>query len=143
MNERLQITVSTIIHATEDDTKIIESFEEFFGLNQKQIMLQKLTGHFDNPIIMVTIKLTKKTAREFLNRLNKLLSKSQIEEISEGIEDRIENSTLHIRLSKQDFIKRKIEFREKDSIKIKISTPVYNKKDRVEIFSNLFSSHLN
>ncbi|MDX1596532.1 MAG: RNA-binding domain-containing protein [Nitrosopumilaceae archaeon] len=143
MNERLQITVSTIIHATEDDTKIIESFEEFFGLNQKQIMLQKLTGHFDNPIIMVTIKLTKKTAREFLNRLNKLLSKSQIEEISEGIEDRIENSTLHIRLSKQDFIKRKIEFREKDSIKIKISTPVYNKKDRVEIFSNLFLSHLN
>ena len=143
MNERLQITVSTIIHATEDDTKIIESFEEFFGLNQKQIMFQKLTGHFDNPIIMVTIKLTKKTAREFLNRLNKLLSKSQIEEISEGIEDRIENSTLHIRLSKQDFIKRKIEFREKDSIKIKISTPVYNKKDRVEIFSNLFSSHLN
>ena len=143
MTDRLQITINAIIHATEDSSKFMENFEEYFEIDQKQIILQKLTGHFDNPIIMITIKLTKNMAKKFLTKLVTLLSKSQIKEILEGIEDRIENSTLHIRLSKQDFIKRKIEFREKDSIKIKISTPIYNKKNRVEIFSNLFESHLN
>ena len=143
MTDRLHVTINTIIHATEDGSRIIENFGEFFGIEQDQIMLQNLTGHFDNPITMISIKLTKKDAKEFLTRLIKLLSQSQIEEILEDMENRIENSTLHIRLSKQDFMKRKIGFREKDSIKIKISTPVYNKKDKVQIFSKLFESHLN
>jgi RNA binding exosome subunit len=43
-----------------------------------------------------------------------------------------------MRFDKQDFIKGNLMFKEKDAIKVKIHTPVYNKKDTVKIFSKIF-----
>ncbi len=138
MANKLQVTIDVIIHATEDISKFITSFEEFFFLEQEKFSIQNLTGHYDNPITIIRAKIDKKEAQVFLSRLIKQLTKEQIDEILEDLEKRIDNSTLHLRLNKQDFIKGKIEFREKDPLKIKISTPIYNKKDKLEIFSKIF-----
>jgi len=138
MANKLQVTIDVIIHATEDISKFITCFEEFFFLEKERISMQNLMGHYDNPITIIRTKLTKKEAQEFLNGLIKILTNTQINEILDDLENRIDNSTLHLRLNKQDFIKGKIGFREKDALKIKISTPVYNKKDKLEIFSKMF-----
>ena len=61
--------------------------------------------------------------------------------IIEEIEERTQDSRLHIRLSKQDLINGKISFQEQDTIKIKIHTPIYNKKNTVKIFSEILSSY--
>lgn len=143
MANKLQVTIDVIVHATEDISKFMTSFEETFSLKQDTFSMQNLTGHYDNPITIIRTKLDKKEAQEFLRRLIKLLTKTQINEILDDMEDRIDNSTLHLRLNKQDFIKGKIEFREKDALKIKVSTPIYNKKDKLVIFSKIFEGQLN
>lgn len=140
MKNKLQVTINVIIHATEDTSKFMGSFEEVFDLNQDKMIIQNLTGHFDNPITMINVKLIKKEAQEFLDRLTRLLSDTQINEILEDLENRTDNSTLYIRLNKQSFIKGKIEFREKDPIKIKISTPIYNKKEKSQIFTKILQT---
>ena len=43
-----------------------------------------------------------------------------------------------MRLGKQELIKGDLVIREKDTIKIKIHTPIYNKKETVRIFSEIF-----
>ncbi len=137
MINRLQVTIGIIIHATEDSSKLITSFEKIFGLAEDDFMIQHLTGHYENPIILMTSKMVKKQANEFLRKLLSFFSKDQLEEIINDLENRVDNSTLHIRLNKQELIKGKIDFKEKDPIKLKISTPVYNKKDTRKIFSDI------
>lgn len=137
MINRLQVTIDVIIHATEDISKFITSFEKIFGLTEDDFMIQHLTGHYENPIILMTSKMAKKQANEFLRKLLSFFSKNQLEEIIDDLENRVDNSTLHIRLNKQELIKGKIDFKEKDPIKLKISTPIYNKKDTRKIFSNI------
>ena len=43
-----------------------------------------------------------------------------------------------MRLGKQELIKGNLAFLEKDTIKIKIHTPIYNKKNTVKIFTEIF-----
>jgi hypothetical protein len=67
-----------------------------------------------------------------------LLSTEQINELIEEIEERTIDSRFHMRLDKQELIKGNITFREKDTIKLKIHTPIYNKKDTVKTFTEIF-----
>ncbi len=57
-----------------------------------------------------------------------LLSVTQINQLIEEIEERTEDSKFHLRLDKQEFVQGKLVFSQNDTIKIKIHTPVYNKK---------------
>jgi hypothetical protein len=43
-----------------------------------------------------------------------------------------------MRLDKQELIKGNLVVREKETIKLKIHTPVYNKKDTVKTFTEIF-----
>ena len=135
---KLEITIDTIIHATEDLVKFLNSFNEMFGLIEEEFSISTITGHFDNPITILRVKITKKSASEFLKKFLTVLSENQIRGIIQDIEERTENSTLHIRLDKQKFIQGKIDFVERDAIKLKIHTPIYNKKDTIRIFSEMF-----
>ncbi len=135
---KLEITIGVIVHATEDVVKFFESFNEMFGLEEEVFSVSHVTGHFENPITMIKAKISKKPAREFLEKFLAKLSENQKKEIIHEIEERTENSTLHIRLDKQEFIHGKIAFMEKEAIILKIHTPIYNKKDTVKVFSEIF-----
>lgn len=135
---RLEITIDVIIHATEDPVKFFKSFNEMFNLEEDQFSISKVTGHFENPIMILRVNITKKAASSFLENFLKKLTENQKTEIIEEIEERTENSSLHIRLDKQEFVQGKIAFIEKEAIKLKIHTPIYNKKDTVKVFSKLF-----
>lgn len=135
---KLEITIDVIIHATEDSSKFFEIFKEIFELEEEAFSISSVTGHFDNPITIVSAKLTKKIAEKFLGKFLELLSKDQKNQIIQEIEERTANSTLHIRLNKQDFVQGKFTFRDKDAIKVKIQTPIYNKKDTFKVFSEIF-----
>jgi RNA binding exosome subunit len=135
---KLEITIDVIIHATENLAKFFESFNEMFELEEKEFSVSNVTGHFENPITILKAKVTKKHAREFLGKFLKILSEKQKTEIKQEIEERTENSTLHIRLDKQEFIQGRISFMEKEAIRLKIHTPIYNKKDTVKVFREIF-----
>ena len=138
MVDRLEVTIDVIIHATEDISKFLKSFEEIFELKEGDFTVNQTTGHFENPITILNAKIEKNQAQKFVEKLVESLSNDQIKELVEEIEERTVDSRFHIRLDKQEFIKGNLMFKEKDAIKVKIHTPIYNKKDTVKIFSKIF-----
>ncbi len=135
---KLEVRIEVIVHATEDLVKFFESFNENFGLEKEVFSISNVTGHFENQITILRAKVTKKPARQFLEKFLEILSENQKKQITKEIKDRTENSTLHIRFDKQEFIQGRIAFIEKEAIRIKIHTPIYNKKDTVRVFSEIF-----
>jgi len=135
---KLEVTIDVIVHATEDASKFFEIFREVFGLKKEVFSVSETSGHFENPITIISSKIAKKPALQFLDRFLHLLSKDQKHTIIKEIEERTVDSTLHIRLDKQEFVQGRIAFKEKDAIKIKFQTPIYNKKDTFKVFSEIF-----
>ncbi|MBM2819102.1 MAG: hypothetical protein HW410_784 [Nitrosarchaeum sp.] len=138
MDAKLEVTIDVIVHATEDISKFFESFEEVFEIKREEFTIDHTTGHFENPIILLNTKIEKIQAQKFVEKLKQLLSKDQINEMIQEIEERTVDSRFHLRLDKQELIKGNLMFKEKDAIKLKIYTPIYNKKDTVKIFSKIF-----
>lgn len=138
MVDKLEVTIDVIIHATEDISKFLMSFEEIFELKEGDFTVNQTTGHFENPIIILNAKIEKNQAQKFVKKLVESLSNDQIKELVEEIEERTVDSRFHIRLDKQEFIKGNLIFKEKDAIKVKIHTSIYNKKYTVKIFSKIF-----
>lgn len=140
MVEKLEVSINVIIHATEDISKFLNAFQEMFGLAEEDFSIEHTTGHFDNPITTLNSKLVKGQASKFLSIFIKNISKEQISEMINEIEERTIDSRYHIRIDKQEFIKGKIEFQEKEAIKLKIHIPIYNKKNTVKIFTEVFQT---
>ena len=135
MIDKIRVTIDVIIHATEDISKIYQSFKELLNLKEENFTIHETTGHFDNQI---NAKIVKKEAQNFMKKLLGLLSIEQINQLIEEIEERTVDSRFHMRLDKQELVKGNLAFREKDSIKIKIYAPIYNKKNTVKIFTEIF-----
>ena len=138
MVHKIEITIDVIVHATEDISKILQSFEEILEIKEEEFTSIETTGYFENPIIMLSAKLVKKQGQNFIKKMLELLAINQINELIEGIEERTIDSRFHLRLDKQELVKGKLIISEKDTIKIKIHTPIYNKKDTVKIFTEIF-----
>jgi RNA-binding protein len=138
MINKIEVTIDVIIHATEDISKIFQSFDEILEVKEENFTAIETTGYFENPIIMLNTKLVKKQAQNFMKKILKLLSINQINELIEEIEERTVNSRFHLRLDKQELVKGTLVISEKDTIKIKIHTPIYNKKDTKKIFTEIF-----
>ena len=136
---RIEVTIDVIIHATEDFSKFFKAFELLFELSDQDFTIRHTTGHYDNPITTISAKLVKRQAVKFIEKLMNLLSKEQITEMIKNIEERTVDSNYHVRIDKQNLIKGKILFREEEAVKLKIYTPIYNKKNTVEIFSKIFA----
>ena len=132
MANKTEVTIEIIAHATEDEKKILDSFCELLDVDKKEFSRQQLTGHFDNPITLLGAKITKNGAKNFVKRLVSKMPEYELDELIDDIENRIQGSTLHVRLAKQDLIKGDINLQEKDVVKLKIFTPSYNKKDIVK-----------
>ena len=138
MVDKLEITIDVIIHATEDISKIFQSFNDILEIEEESFSITETTGYYENPIIMLNAKLVKKQAKSFMKKFLKLLSSNQINQLIEEIEERIEDSKFHLRLDKQELIKGVVALSEKDTIKIRIHTPIYNKKESIRKFSEVF-----
>ena len=138
MIDKLEITMDVIVHATEDISKIFQSFNDILEINEEDFTIIETTGYYENPIIMLNVKIEKKQAKEFMKKFLKLLSKNQINQLIKEIEERTADSKFHLRLDKQELVKGIIVLSEKDTIKIKIHTPIYNKKESIKKFSEVF-----
>ena len=138
MVDKLEITIDVIVHATEDISKIFQSFNDVLEIKEESFSITETTGYYENPIIMLNAKLVKKQAKSFMEKFLKLLSSNQINQLTEEIEERIADSKFHLRLDKQELIKGVVILSEKDTIKIRIYTPIYNKKESIRKFLEVF-----
>ncbi len=139
MDEKVEVTIEVILHATEDERKIFDSFLDIFGIEEQEFEKEHLVGHYENPITFLRAKITKNKASSFIKKLVSNLPQDQISEVIDDMENRVQDSMLHIRLGKQELVKRNLVLQENDAVKVKIYTPVYTKKDTAKIYTKLFS----
>ena len=141
MTRNTVVKIDLILHATEDFQKIVESINELFGIEKEEIVKQKNSGHFGNTIFMLHVEVKKKRADQFIKKLVSLIPRDIMMELLTNIEERIFESSLYIRLSKQDFIKKILALEEKDPIRIAIYTPTYVKKEIPDTYRKLLNEN--
>jgi len=139
MANKLEVTVEIIVHATEDLKTILDAFEKLFEIKEEGFSKKNLTGHFENPITMLNAKITKTKAENFIKKLVMKIPKGQLDELIGDLENRIQNSSLHVRLGKQDLIQGRVSLQEKDVIKLKIFMPIYQKKYTLKNYADLLT----
>lgn len=137
MVNHIEIIIEIIVHSTEDTKKIFEPMLELFDIKEEEFVKERLDGHFGNPILLMKTKLGKKRAEEFIKKLVSKISKSQMDEFLQNIEMYFEGSSLFMRISKGDLVRRSISLQQNDALKIKISTPIYKKNELVRTYLDL------
>ena len=137
---QLEIRINLILHATEDENKILGQLENVFQIEQKNFQIERIPGHFNNPILLVSSKLKKNSAEKFIKILFSKIKKEDFEEIYENVERYVTSSGLGLRLSKQKMISEILTVSKEDAIKINISTPVYVKNETRKIYQELLKS---
>ena len=140
MVNQIEITFEVIIHATEDKRKILDSIDELFEIKEQEFIEEKLSGHFGNPILLLKVRINKKRAEDFLKKLISKISKPQMNEFLQEIDMHFEDSSLFLRVGKQDIIRKSVSFQQNDAIKIKISIPVYRKDELTKTYLEILKS---
>lgn len=134
---QLEVKINLILHATENENKVLESLENVFGVEQKDFQIEQVPGHFNNPILLISSKLKKKNAENFIRVFFSKMKKDDFEEVFENVEDYVTSSGLNLRISKQKLVSENLTMSKEDAIKINISTPVYVKNNTKKIYQEL------
>ena len=137
MTRNTVIKIDLILHATENFQKIADPLNDLFGIESDEITKREVPGHFGNPILMLHMDLKKKRADQFIKKLISLIARDVTMTLLTNIEERIFESSLYIRFSKQNFVKKILTLEEKDPIRIAIYTPTYVKKEIPETYRKL------
>ena len=143
MVTKINLKIEIIVHATEDYQKISDSLCDIFEIESSEITKKEFLGHFGNPILMLHIQMKNKRAGELIKKLISTISRDDVKDLLAGMNERISDSTLYLRFSKQNFVQKTLTFQEKDPVRIMIFTPVYIKKNVVKTYKKLLESNCN
>ena len=134
---QLEVKINLILHATENENKVLEELEKNFQIEQSEFQIEQVTGHFNNSILLISSKLKKKSAEGFVSLFFSKMKKDEFQEIFDYIEDYVTSSGLSLRISKQKLISGILEISKEDTIKININTPVYVKNETKKNLSRI------
>ena len=137
---QLEVKINLILHATENENKILEVLENTFHIEQKNFQIEQIPGHFNNPILLISSKLKKRNAQDFIKIFFSKIKKSDFQEVFDNVEDYVTSSGLSLRISKQKLVSEEITISKEDAIKINISTPVYVKNETKKIYQELMKN---
>ena len=134
---QLEVKINLILHATENEKKVFEELENNFQIEQSEFQVEEVSGHFNNPILLISSNLKRKTAQNFVSLFFSKMKKEEFEEIFNYVEDYVTSSGLSLRISKQKLMSGILALSREDTIKINISTPVYVKNETKKIYQEL------
>jgi len=137
---QLEVKINLILHATENKNKVLEKLENIFDIEQKKFQIEEIPGHFNNPILLISSKLKKKSAQDFVRVFFSKIKKTDYHEIFDNVEDYVISSGLNLRVSKQKLISEILTISKEDAIKININTPVYVKNETKKIYQELMKN---
>ena len=135
------VKIDLILRATEDFQKIADPLNDLFAIEMEEITKQDLSGHFGNTILMLHVEIKKKRATQFIKKLVSLIPRDVMLELLTNIEERIFESSLYMRFSKQNLVKKILTLEEKDPIRIAIYTPIYVKKEIPDTYRKLLNEN--
>jgi len=134
---QLEVKINLILHATENEKKVFEELENNFQIEQSEFQVEEVSGHFNNPILLISSKLKRKTAQNFVSLFFSKMKKEEFEDVFNYVEDYVTSSGLNLRISKQKLMSGILALSREDTIKINISTPVYVKNETKKIYQEL------
>jgi len=134
---QLEVKINLILHATENEKKVFEELENNFQIEQSEFQVEEVSGHFNNPILLISSKLKRKTAQNFVSLFFSKMKKEEFDEIFNYVENYVTSSGLSLRISKQKLMSGILALSREDTIKINISTPVYIKNETKKIYQEL------
>ncbi len=134
---QLEVKINLILHATENEKKVLEELESNFHIDQSDFQVEQVLGHFNNPITLISSKLKRKTAQNFVSLFFSKMKKEEFDEIFNYVENYVTSSGLSLRISKQKLMSGILALSREDTIKINISTPVYVKNETKKIYQDL------
>ena len=134
---QLEVKINLILHATENEKKVLEELENNFHIDQSDFQVEQVLGHFNNPITLISSKLKRKTAQDFVSLFFSKMKKEEFDDVFNYVEDYVTSSGLSLRISKQKLMSGSLEISKEDTIKINISTPVYVKNETKKIYQDL------
>lgn len=137
MPKQLEVTLEIIFHATEDSKKIFEPILELFQIKEEEFTQEKILGYYGNPITLAKTVLTKKKAEDFIRELISRITKPQIDEFLENIDMYFDDSSLFLRIGKNDLARNIISLQQNNAIKIRIKVPIYKKSELVKTYTEL------
>jgi RNA-binding protein len=112
--------VSVIIHATEDEDKVLESICGILSVDAKWFRHTESTGHWGNRISLITGSLESAEANRLVEKILSSLSsveRNQLSNLSHSIID--EKGNLYLRLDKQRICQKRVALSETDSIRVR------------------------
>lgn len=134
---QLEVKINLILHATENEKKVFEELENNFQIEQSEFQVEEVSGHFNNPILLISSKLKRKTAQNFVSLFFSKMKKEEFEDVFNYVEEYVTSSGLSLRISKQKLMSGILALSREDTIKINISTPVYVKNETKKIYQEL------
>ncbi|NJE06512.1 RNA-binding protein [Thermococcus sp. M36] len=101
------IRITTFIHATEDEDKVLEAIATFIPeeIDEEDIIfdIDETTGFFGNPIKVVNVEIKRsKAVRLFIDYFKELLSEGDRRYLLDHIDEKVdEEGTFYVRFNKQ------------------------------------------
>jgi RNA binding exosome subunit len=130
MTHQFEVEAELILHSTEDNKKIFEPIFDLFQIKEDEFTIEQTLGHYGNPILLAKITLSKKRGEEFVKKLASKISKTQMKDLIENIDLYFEDTTLFLRIGKNELVNKEISLQQNNAIKIKVKMPIY-KKDEI------------
>ncbi|WP_456420454.1 RNA-binding protein [Thermococcus sp.] len=126
------IRITTFIHATEDEDKVLEAIGTFIPeeIDDDDVLfdVEETKGFFGNPIKVVNVEIKRSRAvRAFLKHFKELLSEGDKRYILENLDEKVdEEGTLYIRFNKQKAYLGEVEVDEgADVIQVRIKVKAF------------------
>ncbi len=134
------INISVFVHATEDEEKVLNTLKIFLPDDAK-VQKEHATGHYRNPIGILTVKIEKhRDIIKFLDLIKRNLPKNDINKLLNDLESYVnDEEILFIRFDKQEAIKNLFRLGKDDPIlvRVKIATYPARKEKALEVIRGL------
>ena len=139
-SEIQSVEVSFLVHATEDESRLVEAVNSFFSLSEPEV--EALEGHFGNKISHVTYSVTRGEASRLFSRIAALLSGEETVAIlgdrGRNIDER---GALYLRFSKQELLGGRLILAESDPVRVKFKPRGYMRGDPAAFYASMLGRH--
>ena len=119
--------MSFIIHATEEDAKVLSAISEGLDIGIEKFDKNLSNGHFGNPITMFNARILADRANIFVTKMFEKIKSVDKVTLSDQLKTHVDrHGTMYLRLNKQELFRNILELSQSDSIRIKIK-PNHNR----------------
>lgn len=116
----MRAKVSLIVHATEDEQRILAAMSGVLGIQGEELRLQRLQGHFGNPILYYTAELRGRSALCFAERVLRALPAEALTELAGRCRRHDDELQLSLRISKEALLFGEVKLSQENVVNIVI-----------------------